>query len=175
MSVTPVAERVKGLRCDGRGWRAYGRVNGVYFAKRFPLETSIKVMKDWRHDQRTTIRAKQLGRDHEQPLPSFPALDWKHLTPSADGWCYVYFVRAGDRVKIGRAVDLGQRIRALQTMHADELSLVLSIPAHAALEPAIQNRFAHLKVRGEWFRLAPDLIAFIEAVQGGANPVALLW
>ncbi len=168
-------QKPKGVRRTPFGWQAYGRVNGRFFSKRFPPETAMKVLKDWRHDQRTKLRMKELRVEHKRPLPSLPALDWTRLTRSQDCWCYVYFVRVGDRVKIGRATDPGARIRALQTAHPEALSLVLAIPAHAALEAAIHARFAHLKTRGEWFRVAPDLVAFVEAVQSGVNPVALLW
>jgi hypothetical protein len=148
-----VSKPPKGIRRTPSGhWRAYGRAHGTFFSKTFPAETAVYVLKDWRRDERSRIRAKQLAVD---PLPGH---DWKRLTPSSDGWCYVYFIRAGEQIKIGRTTDPGQRMRALQTMHHDELSLVLSIPAHAALEAAaIQARFEHLKERGEWFRIAPDL------------------
>lgn len=159
---------LKGIRrlADGH-WRAYGRCHGQYFSKRFPAETELQALKDWRRHTRVTLRATQRG------LP--PSQDWKRLKPSHDGWCYIYFVRAGQCLKIGRATDVGERVRALQTAHHEELSLVLSIPAHAALEGAIHARFAHLKARGEWFRIEDDLVAFIQAVQSGANPIALLW
>jgi hypothetical protein len=159
----------KGIRRTKAGWRVYGRVGGRFFSKTFPAATAVYVLKDWRRDERARISAKQRAVD---PLPGH---DWKRLTPSADGWCYVYFIRAGERIKIGRTTDPGQRMRALQTMHHDALSLVLSIPAHAALEDAIHTRFAHLRERGEWFRIEPDLVGFIQAVHAGANPIALLW
>lgn len=165
----------KGIRRTATGWRVYGRAGGQFFSKSFPAETSLKALKDWRQERRVTIRARQLGVEQDRPLPTLPREDWRRLTPSADGWCYVYFVQAGDRIKIGRATDLGRRVRTLQTAHHEDLALILSIPAHAALEAAIQQRFDHLKTRGEWFRAAPDLVAFIDAVKSGANPVALLW
>ncbi len=101
--------------------------------------------------------------------------DARQLPRSLDGWCYVYFVRAGEHVKIGRAVDVAQRVRELQVGHPHPLALVVSVPAHAALELAIHRRFQHLRTQGEWFRIDDDLVAFIQALQRGANPIALLW
>ncbi len=58
----------KGIRRLPSGkWRVYGRVHGQYFSKTFPFETALKVLKDWRHDERTTIRTRQLGTDEDLP------------------------------------------------------------------------------------------------------------
>jgi hypothetical protein len=168
-------QKLKGIRRTARGWRVYGRVGGTFFSKCFPTDTALTVLKTWRHDRRTTIRARRLSREHDDAPPTLPSVDWRGLTPSVDGWCYVYFIRAGARIKIGRAADLRRRVRELQTAHAEELSLVLSIPAHAALEGAIHQRFAHHRLRGEWFRAGADLVAFIHQIGQGANPVALLF
>ena len=99
----------------------------------------------------------------------------KPLRRSPSGWCYVYIVQQGALVKIGRAVDVNERLRTLQTGNGRGFQVLATIPAHAAIEVAIQARFKHLREQGEWFRLDPDLAAFIERVQQGANPIALLW
>jgi integrase len=65
----------KGIRRTARGWRVYGRVHGRFFSKCFPFETAIKVLKDWRHDERTKIRAKQLGADADLPPSGSLAAD----------------------------------------------------------------------------------------------------
>jgi Meiotically up-regulated gene 113 len=156
------------------GYRAFvwvpdpDRPSGRIKTKRWKRDASLAEMKAWREAQRVEARKSQFD-------PTLPPVNWKRLQPSPRGWCYVYFVRAGDRIKIGRAVDPAQRFRGLQVAHPEELSLVLTIPAHAELERAIHARFEHLQERGEWFRLEPDLVAFIEAVQQGANPITLLW
>lgn len=123
-------------------------------------------MKRWRVDQRGEVC---------QRVRSWRGENWKHLRRSPRGWCYVYFVASRDRIKIGRATDPSQRFSGLQVAHAEALSLVLTIPAHAALETAIHERFAHLRERGEWFRVAPELLTYIEAVRAGQNPITLLW
>lgn len=99
----------------------------------------------------------------------------KPLRRSPDGWCYVYIIRQGELVKIGRAVDVNKRLKTLQTGNGRGFQVLATIPAHAVIEAAIQSRFAHLREHGEWFRLDPDLSTFIERAQQGANPIALLW
>jgi site-specific recombinase XerC len=57
----------KGIRRTAGGWRVYGRVGGQFFSKSFAAETAITVLKTWRHDRRTKIRAQQLGVDADLP------------------------------------------------------------------------------------------------------------
>lgn len=67
MSDRPRPTPIKGLRRTATGWRVYGRVGGQFFSKSFPAETALTVLKTWRHDQRTTIRARQLGVEADRP------------------------------------------------------------------------------------------------------------
>lgn len=156
-----------GIRRSRSGWRAYISINHAQCSKRFPLETPLSRMQAWREEQK--LRVELQARNDVQEA--------KRVPPCLTGWCYVYFVRSGQNVKIGRSIDPDVRLRELQTTHAGELVLLASVPAHAALERALHARFQHLRTRsaGEWFRLEPDLIAFIRAIQEGANPVALLF
>jgi len=70
-----VATPLKGIRRTPTGWRVYGRVGGTFFSKRFPAETALTVLKTWRHDRRTTIRAQQLGADADLPPSGTLAAD----------------------------------------------------------------------------------------------------
>lgn len=65
----------KGIRRTARGWRVYGRVGGRFFSKSFPAETALKTLKDWRHDERTKLRAEQLGVDEDLPPSGSLAAD----------------------------------------------------------------------------------------------------
>lgn len=66
---------LKGHRRTATGWRVYGRVRGEFFSKSFPADTALKVRKDWRHDERTKIRARQLGVDADLPPSGSLAAD----------------------------------------------------------------------------------------------------
>jgi len=71
-----VSKPPKGIRrTPSGGWRVYGRVHGEYFGKTFPFETARKVLNDWRHDERTKIRTRQLGVDEDLPPSGSLAAD----------------------------------------------------------------------------------------------------
>lgn len=102
----------------------------------------------------------------------------KQATPqtnSPSGWCYVYFIQDGTRVKIGRTANLVNRLRNLQTANSSPLTLIAHFPAHQIIEEAIHRHFKHLHQQGEWFHLTPELATFAERVNAGMNPIALMW
>lgn len=72
---------------------------------------------------------------------------------------FVYFVRAGrtHSVKIGWAIDPERRVEALQTGSCHKLHLIGFAPGEPADETDWHYRYAHLRERGEWFRLGNDL------------------
>ena len=83
---------------------------------------------------------------------------------SSDPWT-VYFIQAGDDgpIKIGRTQGspLG-RMEALQAGIPVDLR-ILAIISHvrSSHETDLHRRFAHLHIRGEWFRPEPDLLTYI--------------
>jgi hypothetical protein len=74
----------------------------------------------------------------------------------------VYFVRAGDFVKIGWARDVEKRVRALQVASALPLELLGVVPGCDDVERIIHAQFNALHVRGEWYRAEPALLDFIK-------------
>jgi hypothetical protein len=101
------------------------------------------VFDDLAHDMRTTV-AK--GR------------------PQRDATGNVYFIRFGNRVKIGFSTQ--PQVRLGNIPHDEVLAV---IPGTLADERALHRRFAHLREmlpgKGEgpreWFRIAPDLVQYI--------------
>jgi hypothetical protein len=79
------------------------------------------------------------------------------------GTGHVYFVRddAAGAVKIGWTRQLASRLAALQTASANRLVLLGRIPGSLADEAALHQRFAGHRVRGEWFRADPELLAAV--------------
>lgn len=69
----------------------------------------------------------------------------------------VYFIRFSDRVKIGTTTNLKSRLEAIPH---DEVIAVIS--GSYATETAIHNRFAHLRVQGEWFRATDELLDWVK-------------
>lgn len=87
-------------------------------------------------------------------------------------WCYIYFISDGDLVKIGRAVNVTKRLRAMQTSTVKPLTVLAAFLGHVSLEREIHRKFATARVRGEWFTLTKDLRSFIARRQRGADPAA---
>jgi hypothetical protein len=76
----------------------------------------------------------------------------------------IYFIRCGAKgpIKIGFSASnpLG-RLGSMQTAHHVSLTLVACMEGTGADEKELHARFKHLRLRGEWFRPQPDLVAFI--------------
>lgn len=74
----------------------------------------------------------------------------------------VYFVRAGDSVKIGTSTNIAARIRSLQTGCPVPLELLAVAKGGQAEEAEFHRRFAQLRKNGEWFRADGQLLRFID-------------
>lgn len=78
----------------------------------------------------------------------------------------VYFIQcASGYIKIGTAKDPNDRLTALQTAHAEPLKLLAVLPGGLRFEHELHERFADVRVGGEWFADAPRLVGFIEGLQ----------
>jgi hypothetical protein len=77
----------------------------------------------------------------------------------------VYFIcaRELDLVKIGYAYNPLNRFNHLRTFSPVELTLEGAIPGGYGKEREFHKRFALARVRGEWFKLSPNLQAEIDA------------
>jgi hypothetical protein len=77
---------------------------------------------------------------------------------------YVYVIRAthSGNVKIGIAVDPTARLLDLQCSNWEELEIVATIRGSREDERKIHRRFAEHRIAREWFRPAPEVLAWIE-------------
>lgn len=75
----------------------------------------------------------------------------------------VYFIQREGKVKIGFTHRLSQRMLQL----GKGLVLLGTVPGTTTTERIYHQRFAHLRVEGEWFWIAPDLL---EAIAEECNP-----
>lgn len=74
----------------------------------------------------------------------------------------VYFVKAGEHVKIGFTINrLRFRLQALQQANAHALNVLGIIYASRDLEKRLHVEWSRLHVRGEWFHAAPELMEWI--------------
>lgn len=84
------------------------------------------------------------------------------------GWGYTYFVRSGDAIKIGHTAVPKSRMGSLQSATPEALDILAMIPNSIVGEWEAHEKFKHLRLRGEWFRAAPELLEFIEVVKAEA-------
>jgi hypothetical protein len=64
---------------------------------------------------------------------------------------YVYFLIAGDRIKIGVSRTPMSRVADVALGAADRVREVLVVPGTRADEKKLHRRFASYRTRGEWF------------------------
>lgn len=64
---------------------------------------------------------------------------------------FLYFIRAGEFVKIGRTTNIDQRIASLQTGCPLNIEAAFYFPNMGKLERTIHADLFHERVRGEWF------------------------
>jgi len=108
----------------------------------------------------------------EPPGPDFKirlrALPMRRTHRPIVGVAYVYFVqaRACGPIKIGFSRDVLARLIRLQIGNPNELVLLAACEGSERDESALHSRFADLWVRGEWFREAHELLAFIASLEG---------
>ena len=73
----------------------------------------------------------------------------------------VYFIGGGDLIKIGFTNDLKRRLKTLRATSPVPLKVLCVIRGGKLRETAFHETFAHLRAHGEWFRPAPELLAYI--------------
>jgi hypothetical protein len=74
----------------------------------------------------------------------------------------LYFFRAGDAVKIGRAGDVFKRMVNTQANNHLELDCVCRLPRRGYEEHQWHAYFRDVWIRGEWFDWIPEIAAAIE-------------
>ncbi len=84
-----------------------------------------------------------------------------------DGWrvegeqewfTYAMQIVGADYVKIGRSNNPTTRLSSIQNGSPFEIRIIWSTPGD--IERQLHDRFAHLRIRGEWFRLTSELTSF---------------
>lgn len=83
-----------------------------------------------------------------------------------DAQGYIYFVQVAKFIKIGFAVDVGKRIKALQAGCPFPMRLLGTMKGPAYIETRLHERFDNLRRNGEWFSAGKRLLSFIEKHAG---------
>ena len=83
---------------------------------------------------------------------------------TSDRGSEVYFLRCGDRIKIGFSQNVRRRMTELRSGSADDPVLLFTVPGARPLEEYFHKRFEYEHVRREWFSYDGAVKAFIEGV-----------
>jgi hypothetical protein len=76
----------------------------------------------------------------------------------------IYFLRSGDRVKIGVTISLGRRIKALESASGASIDLIGSIPGTKDCERELHEQFAEYRIKGEWFSATEELLTGVDQI-----------
>jgi hypothetical protein len=82
------------------------------------------------------------------------------------GW--VYFIRAGEFVKIGYSIEPAKRLGHLATASPLPLELWAKTRGNPVDERALHRRFARDRAHGEWFRVSDRIRNFVASIGGAA-------
>jgi hypothetical protein len=91
-------------------------------------------------------------------------LDWEKRVRDVRGeGRIVYFIQGikGGPIKIGVTNDVARRLSALQNGAPDKLVVLLTAEGDREVEEEVHRKFSHLRLRGEWFEPAQELLQFI--------------
>ena len=83
-------------------------------------------------------------------------------TPDVGVDTFIYFVRAGEFVKIGQSRNWKDRIATIQTGSPYTVVPLLVLKDHPYLERKLHNRFRNDRFRAEWFHFSPAIREFIK-------------
>jgi hypothetical protein len=81
-----------------------------------------------------------------------------HLRTTDD----LYFVRAGDALKIGRTTNIAARLAKMQVDNHEELNCLLLARGQGLAERAWHRHLRAHRIRGEWFRWTPEIEAIMQ-------------
>jgi len=78
---------------------------------------------------------------------------------------YVYFIKAGDFIKIGYSEKSPERrLKEMQTASPLKLEIIVTLKGNRNKEKELHCKFRHLREQGEWFRAAEELKNFINTL-----------
>jgi excisionase family DNA binding protein len=125
-------------------------------AARGELPGAAKVGKLWTFDEKAL----------QGFLPAFRESQERPAKPPVEKRDIVYVVQCDYRVKIGYTANLPSRMHALKTAHHRPLRVLVAFDGDKATEKALHERFAALRVAGEWFALRKPIKEWLRDEHG---------
>jgi plasmid maintenance system killer protein len=80
----------------------------------------------------------------------------------------IYFIKSDEtkEIKIGyTSGEVEKRLKTLQTGHPHKLQVLATMPGSRDEEKTLHEKFASIRLNGEWFKPHPDLLDFIATVK----------
>lgn len=79
----------------------------------------------------------------------------------------IYFIQQGNDgpIKIGHTTNVIRRLKSLQIGNPNWLQVLATAHGGHPLESELHARFQHLRLIGEWFEPAPELITYIRNIK----------
>lgn len=79
--------------------------------------------------------------------------------------CYVYFIKNGNVVKIGRSEAPYKRMKDMEVANHANLEMLALVDGGLKREKSLHKRFQKHHIRGEWFTLDPAILRYIKSVK----------
>lgn len=104
-------------------------------------------------------------------IPEKPALDPFEVAkignkkPFRQRKLFVYFIRNGNTIKIGHSHAPNKRMKDMQTSCHAKLEMLAITDGGRMREKVLHKKFAKLRLSGEWFTLAPEIIKYISGLK----------
>jgi predicted nucleic acid-binding Zn ribbon protein len=147
------------------GFRRYCVVCGRWFVADDPVQASCSNACE--HNREREIR-EYIDAMFEEAIPEALAVLGLESIDEYPAWKAqqkqgsVYFIQAGNgAIKIGFSKDIEARLADLQVASPVQLRLLGTMNGTKETEKNIQDTFADLRLRGEWFEPARDLLDFL--------------
>jgi hypothetical protein len=77
----------------------------------------------------------------------------------------VYFVQAGEYIKIGYTSNIQKRLDSLQTGQPLEIKCLCLIKGDRRVESSLHKKFGEYRVRREWFSMSDELMQYIQTLK----------
>lgn len=145
--------RPKGFPTEGEVYEGYRSIwNSRLYVNDFERITAIEAK-----------YGKSPGRSWLRAQFEAPSGGYENTPARRKARALVYFLQEGKRVKIGHSTNPKARAQDL-TRHT-VLKLLATEPGGAERERELHKQFAHLRIKGEWFYLKPEILDYIRSIK----------
>lgn len=77
---------------------------------------------------------------------------------------FLYFIKAGDNVKIGTSSNVDRRAKQIQTGNPNKVEKLAEFEGFAEREAGIHKELSDIHVNGEWFKFGEKIKWVIDAL-----------